>query len=158
MMTCEGMACSGRRSASMKDLEQVDGRDADERGGELHFEHADMHVVERLGLIRVVVETEPGDERLVAADHEHVDEPEHGEHDRRAGRRGDCAVPGSDGEQMPQLREDQPGMERSLHPASGEDEALERIATVALRAKANTLRRRPVRSAERRRGVHERPE
>ena len=76
-------------------LEQMDGGDAHDGGGELDLQHVGVDVREPFGLVTVALEADAGDERLVAADdhhdqqvgdHDDVDELEHGEHDVRLGR------------------------------------------------------------------------
>src|SRR5581483_1068848 len=48
-------------------LQQVDRRDADDRGRELDLEHAGVDVREPLGLVGMGLELQPRDERLPAA-------------------------------------------------------------------------------------------
>ena len=52
-------------------LQQVDRRDADDRGGELHLEHRGVHRREPLGLVGVALQVQARDEGLVAADDHH---------------------------------------------------------------------------------------
>jgi hypothetical protein len=140
--TCYITALSaiGLEPSSMKVLRrwEVDGRDADEGGGELDLEHAGVDVGKPLGLVRVAVEVEAGDERLVTAhdhhdqqvsDHHHVDQAQHGEHDGLfidAARRGQ-QVPQLDEEviDVDTLGQDQSDVERGLQPATQENEAVE---------------------------------
>jgi hypothetical protein len=75
-------------------LEQMDGGDAHDGGGELDLQHVGVDVREPFGLVTVALEADAGDEGLVAADdrhdqqvgdHDDVDQFEHREHHIRLG-------------------------------------------------------------------------
>jgi hypothetical protein len=75
-------------------LEQMDGRDAHDRRGELDLQYVGVDVREPFGLVTVALEADARDEGLVAADdhhdqqvgdHDDVDQLEHREHHVRLG-------------------------------------------------------------------------
>ena len=115
-------------------LEQVDGRDADDRHRQLHLQHAGVDVAEPLRLVRVVVQAQARNEGFVAADdhhhqqvgdHHHVDQAQHQQHDALFGQRVRPMhqVPQllEEQEHVDALRHDQAEVERQLQPARTED-------------------------------------
>ena len=115
-------------------LEQMDRRNADERGGQFYFEHAGVDVGQPFRLVGVAFEVEPRNEGFVASDndhdeqvgdHDHVDEAQHRHHDG-------CLVEGRRLlHQLPEFFEemvdvnplgyDQTDVERGLEPAAQEN-------------------------------------
>src|SRR5690606_27760094 len=133
-------------------LEQVDRRDADDRGRQLDLQHVGVHVRQPLGLVGVAFEAEARNEGLVAADDHHdqqvrdhhdVDQRQDDDHDHRllvalgdrkpfdgGVERG--RVPQQfdqvdqflhEEEDVDELRHDQAEVQRQLQPAAGEDQA-----------------------------------
>ena len=89
---CQNSVFSVNAWALMNVLQQVDRRDADDRGRELDLQHARVDVRQPFRLVRMALEAHARHERLVAADdhhdeqvadHDHVDQAEHDQHGQR---------------------------------------------------------------------------
>ena len=107
-----------------------------------HLEYAGIDVRKPLGLVGMVLQIEPRDKGFVSADndhdeevgdHDHIDEPQHCQHNVGFGDGGRLL------DEMPELdkkvinvnalRNDEPEIERRLEPPAQKDEVAERMPT-----------------------------
>jgi hypothetical protein len=120
-------------------LEQMNRRNADERGGQFDFEHAGVDVGQPFRLVGVAFEVKPRNESFVASDndhdeqvgdHDHVDEAQHRHHDGRlVEARRLLHQPPQFFEEMVDvdpLGDDQTDVERGLEPAAQENKIAQR--------------------------------
>src|SRR5574340_261562 len=122
-------------------LQQVDRRDADDRGGELDLEHVGIDVRQPLGFVGVAFEVEPRHEGFIAADDDHdqqvgdhddVDQAQRNEHDgffgQGEGTEDEVLQFDHEMHDVDQLRTDQAQIQRDLQPAAAEQDGGKKFA------------------------------